>query len=67
MPCLPDLVAQTCINNTLEKTQKYLGAPELFYVFNQQRFDSNAYGDKTIVKELSVKAYHMDISKPKLN
>jgi hypothetical protein len=41
--------------NQLQKIIDYLGTPEMIVYYNQEYFDTSAFGDKAIVKESVIK------------
>ena len=63
-PCFPNITAKTCLNNTLEKTKKYLGFPEIITLTNRQRVNTTELDEKVIVKESRVWHSHIDLANP---
>lgn len=50
-PCFSNITAKTCLNNTLEKTKKYLGFPEIITLTDRQRVNTTELDEKVIVKD----------------
>ena len=53
-PCKPNITEKTCLNNTLDKTKKYLGHPEFITLTNKKRVNTTKLDDRVIVKESRV-------------
>ncbi len=63
-PCLPNVTANICLNNTLEKTKQYLGYPEIITFSNIQRVNTSEFNERVVVRESRVWNSHIDLSQP---
>lgn len=39
VPCTPNNITQTCMNNTLDSLNEYLDHPELYMITNKEEFN----------------------------
>ena len=66
VPCLGNSSDSKCLNKTLDETREYLGAPGIYMIRNQKRFDTRSFAKGVIVEESMAYWASFDTSIPTL-